>query len=60
MVEQRPWTGFGINAYKELPGGIPILEPFEARELSYPASLAHHNRNIFDLVESPHGFPLQV
>ena len=60
MVEQRPWTGFGINAYKELPGGIPILEPFAARELSYPASLAHHNKGIFDLVESPHSFPLQV
>ena len=60
MVEQRPWTGFGINAYKGLPGGVPILEPFEARELSYPASLAHHNKSIFNLVESPHGFPLQV
>ena len=54
LIERRPWTGLGFNAYRELPH-MPFREVFGARP-SYPEILQSHEF----VTVFPHNFPLHV
>ncbi len=58
LIAQRPWTGLGLNAYRELPR-TPFHEVFGARP-SYPDMLWSLQSHKTFLTRFPHNFPLHI